>query len=403
MEETSKQSGFLLIASLFVISTMMVIVSFYLSSVTQEIKVASIVDTAPQAYYLAEAGIQDAFWKLANDAETIANFETDPAWSASFTRNDALIPGGSYVVGIENQGLARATITATSTVNVADAHTQRVVRANAFKALADTPITGIAVFANDEIYGAGSNVAVTGGDLFANNDIDLNLFSSWSTNLDARAVGEIDISITSDLAAANTYDASNPPPPSAIAMPQIDFDSEDPASYKSRADQIYTTGEFRQLLHDFPVTTLNGITYVTGNVQMHKGTTLTINGALVADGSVKIGNGYSSEQNPARLIVNKVGSEPSGILAKGSITIGGFNSDVDIAGLVYSGAELRVQDSIVQNVTLDVVGGIIVQNLNILVAWQPITIAANQTYIDEALGAPVFSQVLIIDHWEEEY
>ena len=405
MEETSKTGGqgFLLIASLLVLSTMMVIVSFYASSVAREVKVASIVDTAPQAYYLAEAGIQEAYWKLGNDPAYKISFEADPNWSQTFTRNNALIPGSSYTVTIENAGRANATITATSTIAVADTETQRVVRASAFKALNDTPTQGIAVYAKSELYGAGSNVAAINGDFYAGSEIDLNLFSSWATDKDAKSTGEIDVSATSDLSASGVYDQDNPPVPEYIDMPQIDFDSDDPASFKSRADQVYNTGEWNQLLHDFPILTLEGITYVTGNAEIKKGSALTINGALVADGAIKIGNGYSSQQEPARVLVNKIPGEPSGLIAKNDIDIGGYNSDVDITGLIYAGSQLRVLDGIAQNVTIDVMGGIVAQDVEVLVAWQPLTVTYDQAAISDALGEPLFSQVIIINHWEEEY
>ena len=186
-------------------------------------------------------------------------------------------------------------------------------------------------------------------------------------------------------------------------MPQVDFDSADPLSFKSRADQTYTANEFKTLLKDFPVTTLSGITYVTGNADIKKGATLTVNGALVADGSINIGNGFSASQNPAAVVVNKTPLLPSGLIAKNDVTIGGFSADVDVAGLIYAGGKLRIQDGIFQNVTVDVAGGIIAQDIDVLVAWQPIIITHNQTNINEALGTPVFSQVLLLSHWEEQY
>ena len=153
-----ERRGFLLIASLFILTTMIIIVSFYLSSINQEIKIAQIVDTAPKAYYLAEAGIQEAFWKLQNDAAFKDNFETNKNWTATFTRSDVLIPGGSYTVTIANTNLAQATITATSTISIRDTESQRVVQAGVFKALNDSPINGITMFGNGEIYSIGSNM-----------------------------------------------------------------------------------------------------------------------------------------------------------------------------------------------------------------------------------------------------
>jgi len=123
----------------------------------------------------------------------------------------------------------------------------------------------------------------------------------------------------------------------------------------------------------------------------------------VADGAIKIGNGYSSQQEPARVLVNKIPGEPSGLIAKNDIDIGGYNSDVDITGLIYAGSQLRVLDGIAQNVTIDVMGGIVAQDVEVLVAWQPLTVTYDQAAISDALGEPLFSQVIIINHWEEEY
>lgn len=406
MEETcknKKKNGFLLISSLFVLSTMIIIVSFYLSAITQEIKVSQIVNTSAQAYYLAESGIQEAFWKLQNDAAYKNNFEADPSWSATFTRSDSIIPGGSYTVTIANTALAAATITATSTIPVRGAYSQRVVQAGVFKALNDSPAANVAVYQNGAIYSIGSNVQIAGGNLFSNQDIDLKFFSNWTIDGDAKSPRKINISPSSSLSANNILDQDNPPVPLEISMPQIDFDSQDPASFKSRASQVYTSQDFRSLLKNFPVTTLNGITYITGDVDIKKGATLTINGALVADGSINIANGYSGEETGANLFVNKIGNEPSGIFSKRNITIGGFSATADIEGLVYAGGKVRIQDGIFQNVDVSITGGIISQNMEILVSWEPTVITYNQQFVSEALGIPLFSQVLFINHWEEEY
>ena len=66
--QIKNQQGFLLISSLFVLSIMIIIVSFYLDAIIQEVKVSQIINTTPQTYYLAEAGIQEAFWRIQNDA-----------------------------------------------------------------------------------------------------------------------------------------------------------------------------------------------------------------------------------------------------------------------------------------------------------------------------------------------
>ncbi|MAG28688.1 hypothetical protein CL632_00880 [bacterium] len=383
---------------------MIIIVSFYLSAVLLEVKVAQIIDTTPQAYYLAESGIQEAFWKLQNDAAYKTNFETDPNWSTSFTRNDSLVSGGSYNVSIQNQDIARAIITATSTISVRDTQAQRVVEVGVFKAINDDPITATTLIANNDIKGIGSNVSVTGGEIFANDDIDLAFFSTWSTDQTAKAVHEVDVSVSSNLTATlGIFDEDNPPIPSTILIPEIDFDSTATSSYKSLANQVYTRSEFRNLLKNFPITTLNGITYVTGSIYIKKGQLLTINGALVADGSIGVGSGFSFSGTPATLIVNKVGDDPSGLISKKNITIGGFSSDVDINGLVYAGGNFIITDGIWENVDTDIEGAVIAQDIKILMSWDPTTMLLNEAYILDALGEPLFSQILFINHWEEEF
>ena len=382
---------------------MVLIVSFYLNGIMQDIKITHITSESPDAYYLAEAGMQEAIWKLQNDAVWKNNFETDPTWTAAITRNNVFGGNGSYTVTVANIALANAMITATSTIPVRDTQAERVIAANVFKALNPLPTDSVTIFANDELEITASEINVTGGDLFTNSDVDINFFSDVDVSGDTAAVDDVDVSLTSNLATSGIYDANSPPIPSEIQMPAIDFDSTDPNSYKSRASQIYTSGDFAQLLNDTPNLVLNGITYVTGNINIKKGHNVTINGALVADGSVTVGNGYSSSPTAATLDVNHVANEPSGLIVKGNISFGSGNSNITIDGLIYSGSSFKIQDGLLQNVNFEVNGGIVAQNVDFIGIWHPLNINLSQVNVNEALGSPLFSQVLLINHWEEEY
>jgi len=404
MEEIYKnKKGYLLISSLFVLTTMMMMATFYLSETIKEIRVSKIVDTSAQSYYLAEAGIQEAFWLLQNDPSYKNNFETSPNWSASFSRSNNLIAGGAYAVAIINEDIAKATIISTSTISVQGTQTQRVVKAGVFKATSETPEQSISVFSNGVIFAISSAMQISGGNYFTNDDIDLNLFSSFSTNLDMNAVNKVKKDFTCSISARAIHDKTRPPVPQQTETPQIDFDSEDTSSLKSLADHIYSKQEFKNLMDDNPNLSLNGIIYVTGDITIKKGSSVTINGALVSDGSVGIGNGFSLNQLPATLTVNKAQGKPSGVFVKKNINIGGYSVSMDVDGLIYVGGSFRAQDGILQSVNIDVNGGIIAQDYDLLMMWNPITITHNQQYINEALGVPVFSQVLFINHWEEEY
>jgi len=401
--QLKNQKGFLLISSLVVLSTMLIIVSFYLDAIIQEVKIAHITGESPQAYYLAEIGVQEAIWKLQNDVTWRNNFETIDNWSATINRSNVLGSTGSYTVTVTNKALANAVITATSTIPVRDTASQRVVQTNVFKALNPIPTDGVTIFTNGQIESTASAVNVTGGDLFANDNVELKLFSDWTVSGDTSSVTDVDVSVSSNLETAAVHDPDSPPIPNEILMPEIDFDSIDQTSYKSRADRIYSSGEFAQLLNDSPVLTLDGITYVTGNINIKKGQTLIINGTLVSDGTITVGNGFSSGGTPATLDINHVSGEPSGLLAKNNISIGSFTADVTIDGLMYSGGTFKLQDGMLQAVNLTINGGIIAQNVDLFSLWHPLNINLNQVYINDSLGEPLFSQVLLINHWEEEY
>ncbi len=382
---------------------MILIVSFYLNGIMQEIKITNITSQSPDAYYLAESGVQEAIWKLQNDAVWKNNFETDPAWSATITRNNVFGGPGSYTVTVANIALANAFITATSTIPVRDTSAERVITTNVFKALNPLPTDSVTVFANDELEITASVINVTGGDLFTNSDVDINFFSNVTVAGDTAAVNDVDVSLTSSLATTGIYDANSPPIPSEILMPAIDFDSADPLSYKSRAAQIYTAGDFSQLLNNTPNLVLNGITYVTGNINIKKGHNITINGALVSDGSVTVGNGFSASPTAATLDINHVPNEPSGLLAKSNITFGSGQTNITIDGLIYSGSSFKIQDGLLQNVNFSVNGGMVAQNVDFIGIWHPLNITLSQVNVNEALGSPLYSQVLLINHWEEEY
>lgn len=400
----NNQQGFLLITSLVVLTIMILIVTFYLNAIIQEIKITHITSQSSQAYYLAETGVQEAIWKLQNDSTWKNNFETNPTWSATLTRNNVWGKNGSYTVTVTNTDLANAYITATSSIPVAKSTTQRVVKTSVFKALNRLPTENIAIFTNNNITNIGGDLNATGKTIMANNNISLYFFSDWAINGETKAVNVISTDFGSHLISTGIYDSKRPPTPTAISMPAIDFDSTDKNSYKSRANQIYSSSEFDQLLNDSPIVTLDGITYVTGGVFIKKGQKLILNGILVADGSITVGNLFNSGITPATLIVNHINDQPSGLLSKSNINFGSYNSEAIINGLIYSGGTLTFSGgSLAEGVSIKINGAIISQNINFFNMWLPLTVTLNQDYVDEVIDLPVFSQILSINHWEEKY
>lgn len=396
--------GFLLISSIIVLTLMIVVVNFYLDAIIQETKIESVVMLSPQAYFLAEAGVQEAFWKLQNDADWKKNFATKKTWSASFNREDDLVPNGSVVVMVTNRARADAVIVATSTVVAGESVVQRVIETTVFKALNEIAGSGIALFSDDSIKSVGGKLTIdNGGTVFTNKDLDLSFFSNWTIDGEAQAVNKITVSPSSRLSASGgIHDKDRPPRPNEILMPEIDFDSADEGSLKSQANQVYSESEFAKLLQDSPTLTLDGITYITGNAGIKADEQVTVNGALAADGSFSIGSGFSKKTGPAVLTINHTIAQ-SGLFAKKNIMFGSGGAQITIAGLVYAGSNFRLQDGLKKDVTVNITGGIVAKGFDLFIAWNPIIINFNQEYIEDGLGAPLSSPVLLINHWEEEY
>lgn len=401
MDAISKTKGFLLISSLFILTILIVIVSFYLDGILQETRVARITGQAAPAYYLAEAAVAEVLWKLGHDNVWKNNFENDPTWTVTLNRSNVPLPGGSYAATVANLGIGNANITATSTVTAGDAASQRVIKLAIFKPLNTSPVNGIALFSNEDIDANGAELTVTGADVFTNDDMDIVYFSNWNIGGNVRAADIVTVSPNSTITASAIRDRDRLPAPSVIDMITIDFASGESTSYLARANQIYTESQFAQLLINNPVLTLTGITYVTGNIHVKAGQTLTVNGALVADGTITVG--AESGAGTARLDVNKVGADPSGLLSRKNIKLGGYAANVTVDGLIYAGGEFRVEDGTAQDVDLAVVGGIFAQSVKLYNLWDPIFITHNQSYINEARPVSAHSQTVVVNHWEESY
>ncbi|MBU4204793.1 hypothetical protein KKH26_01250, partial [Patescibacteria group bacterium] len=232
-------------------------------------------------------------------------------------------------------------------------------------------------------------------------------------------------------------------PPASVSVPVVDFDSASPHSFKSRAQAaensgqcqalcngipcsnqcVYSTNEFEDILWQAgqggTLTLNNVITYVTGFVDIKGGRYVIVNGSLVVDDNVYIGERYSwtrqgkKDSGFSQITVNSPGENlPSGILTKRKINFGLYCAfqEINITGVIYANDEIRI---ISVPTPFNVVGGIIGRKLSLTSVWQWLNIVLNNDIIIYGLGykiddAPVspdstFSPVITIDHWEESY
>lgn len=407
--------GFVLLVVFLVVFLLLLLTIYFFSFVTTELKISKNQAIAEQTYYLAEAGVEEAIWKLKFDETWQTNFENSNNWSATFTRDPVFFDGGAYTIQIQNSDYAKGEIIATGTYTLYPSNktAQRIVKIKVFKALNPNPVEQIAMFAGDgNIIFNGSAVNFYNGGIFANGDINLTWFSDIYTSETASTTDDIYIDWLSSLDAdgsepqcsgSNWTACENWPP---IGMPMIDFDSSATNSYKYKAQynynppQVYTQQEFTDLLKNNPNLTINGITYVTGQVKIKRGQHLTVNGVLVADGSVTVGIGWQDPFGTADLFVNNTQGQPSGVLTKGSFKNSQFGGKIDIDGLIYASDQVDIS-SLPQVFTVN--GGIITRQVKLTSIWQVLNITYNNDIIMNALAQPIYSPVVSVEHWEEEY
>lgn len=406
------RQGFILPAALALTVFMILIGGFLLTFVVAEQRIARSQSESVKNYYLAEAGAKEAMWKLENDPAWRDPFITNPggAWTAEFDRVSPLFPNGSYHVSITNSDHARGDIVSTGTVTLPDGGTsRRVIRSSVFKA------SGIPNTQNNAILTDGNNINVISstvtiggaGSIFANNNINVDWWGDLIVADTSRAVMNINVLHGSTLTTALRYDQNEPPAPTPLDIPTLDFDSVEPDSFKNRADATYTENAFAFLMWNNPNLVLNGIIYVEGKVRVRGNTRLTVNGVLVADDTVEVGESFiwcrtifNCRSGNSSLTVNRTPGEPSGVLTKKKFTAGIFANNITISGLVYALDQVRLT-SFSRNFLIT--GGVFAQQFDATSLTGTMTINLDSDTITETVGEFTYAPVVSIEHWEEEY
>ena len=477
------QKGVIIIVAALALGVLLLLGFYFLSFSLTESKISQSQAVATKTYYLAEAGINEAIWKLKNDPAWESGFKKEPGcenWQASFERN--YLANSTTTVSIHNFECARGEIVATSTIGLPKGKfSQRVVRVKVLKALGslteDSPVFAGAPSGESDIQA--SVLRVYDGNMFINNNLNIKLWSdvsvydnpatselegrvltvgnnniTWSTlNTEAECAKNICHTTStcgcSDLEKFQECRASGCPPKS-LETPALDFDSDSPNSYKSRAqaaqDQgqcsvvgrdsagnavvnssncIFSEGEFADLLWRIGaggtlvlehMTNGSAVStyYVEGGIDLKGKRYLEINGVLVADETINIGekSKWRGDFGFNQITVNDPGTGfPSGILTKGKINFGPYSSftDINIIGLVYSQDEIRLTSF--PN-TFNITGGIIARKFSLTSVFAPLKIYLDNAIILEGIwggveppegGVPPYSPIVTIEHWEETY
>jgi len=394
------------------VMAIILMLSLYVTSFTlTELKISTSQSLSVQTYYLAESGIAEAIWRIKQPDSTWKNsFETDPNWTVDYTRSPALYPNGSYRIQIVNSDRGRGEITVTGSIQQGNSAAQRVIKTMVYKALGESVVGDAGEYADGNIDMSGTVLNVYNGSVFSNNNIIANFWSVINVDKDVKAVGNVVSNLWSHITASSTYAHNFPPAPDPIAMPAVSFDNAgDPDSYKAKAaGQIYTASQFSDLLWDNrgSTLTLNGITYVTGDIGIKGNTNLIINGALVADGNITVGENtllccWGLNCGRSNITINHpTTSTPSGLLSKGRIDFELCLSSFNAHGLIYANDKINVLSLPNQ---IDITGGLIARKVTLTSLWQGINLTFDNNIISYTLGNPQFSPIVTVEHWEEEY
>lgn len=404
------KKGSALIVTILLMNLILFLSLYFLNFSMTENKIATSQTDGAKTYYLAEAGIAEMVTKLKNDTTFKTNFETNPTWTNTITRNNPFgADSGSYTVTITNSGLAHGEIVSTGIVSLGAGKTsQRIVKTYVYRAIGAGGVTvgENCGYADGNIDISWSSVNFIGGSAHSNNVFIVNAISTVNVDNDLNAVGNLNTAFWSTVNTGGDIHAANYPPAAAsITMPAVDFDSADPASFKSRATTIYTEAAFSALMQANQNLILNDpITYVEGDVELKGGQKLTVNGLLVVNRDLIVGQslcwGFRCGNNS--ITINHTSGQPAGILAKRKINFRLWSGAINAHGIIYANDQLNVT-SFPLGFSFNAEGGLISRKLTITSVFQPINITRNDDILNDTLGTMIFSPVITVEHWEEEY
>jgi len=399
------ENGYALVSVVVIMTVLMAILFYLADALFSEMAISRNQKSATVSFHLAEGGVQEAIWRIQNDATTRNTFLNTTNGLTNFSHNPGPIANSSYTVAIQNTAKAAATISVTGFYQIGGKQAQRRITLNVIQATA----TGTYDY-DAGLFVGGPNP----GDVYIHN-----MTVSFGSGYDRAGImsgGDIDIgnatvSVRKDILANGDIDVHNatvnlPPPvppvppgfpggvqqenyPTDFLLPGIDVNGSGPNSYKSLAQaqgHYYTSAQFKTLLKS--QSTFNGIYYGSGSGGVTiKNKNVTFNGALVSEGSISFTN--------ANVDVNHT-SGPSGLITLANLNI--TNVNINVEGLIYVG----VQSAASTNANITVTGAILTHdfygnNANL-------TINFNKEWVNEALqGGATQTPVIQMQHWEEEY
>ncbi|HSI20603.1 MAG TPA: hypothetical protein VLA04_02770 [Verrucomicrobiae bacterium] len=362
------------------------------------------------AYYVAEAGVTDAVWRLNNDT-AYTNALAAGTLNVTYAAADTPATGQGFTVTMVTsaEGAGYATITVTGTADNGTFTAQRKIETSVFRGSTPpgSPIGDNVFFGGGSlaITNGGSDVLVTNGDLYMLGNISIHQATVNAAGRTINAEGSYSAS-GATVTSAGIYASNYPPAPSeGLSVPGYDFTQYTSlatnkctaALYAAETQLRCTPAQFESLIgadddFSFP----NPVVYIDGSLSFTnwaRDKTITTNGLFVVNGNLSSNNAASNFQ----FVVNDPGTGRAGIIVKSNVNNGSGTWTVN--GVMYASGSVSFTNN--QTVTIDgavVAGGSV--NIN---TGLSLNLAYNETRIISVLGGITNPSAVRVLHWEEEY
>lgn len=398
-----KKPGYALATILILLGVAMFSAAAIVTTSTLESKISVSQRDGISAYYVAEAGVEDALWRIQTNDAACGTPKCSDALQAgtlnyTYTATNAPQSGQSFTITmVSTSGQPAGNVTVTSVGKVTDGFVtaQRKVVITAYQGPPNSAIGTSALLSGGglSVHDGNSKLIVTSGDLYAASGISLSkttVTMSGGNLLTQGSYSSSNATLTGD----GSIQASNYlPKPSAIAVPGFDF-----TYYKTHNNAYYnesTSNTFENAVSGGQ-TTFNGpVTYIDGNINFNswaKNQHITVTGMLIINGSVA----FNGNLGTFSMTILDPGNGQSGLFISGGSSI--LDGTWNIQGTVYTPGSLKFNDT--NPITVDgalVAGG----GIDINTAAN-VTLSFNNTRATAVFGAGTPS-VVQTRHQEEEY
>lgn len=436
IKKLKSKRGYVAITVLILMMVLAAVMYLYSDAVFSELAIARNNKSAQAAFSLAEAGVQEAVYRIQyDDAAKNVLLSTTVGVSTQFSHDPALLDRGAYDVTITNVTKGVVIVTATGQYTIGALRTaKREIKVDI--AQATLPLT----FPYDSgIYAAGSGagagsiadvdfwfapIKIYGGSLLSNRDINF----KFGANVDIEGAVEAGDNVTISNNPFPSYldcnclfnddDPENPPPACSTSpgctylegVPAKDIPQLDWIKYETIAkntpgpspdgNQYFANQQaFKAIFPPWTDKTFEGVYYINSSLDLNDFRTMRMKGVLATSGSITVGHSTNLLKFGQILVEPPSVGSASGILTQGSLTVktvGNFSG----TGLVYAGDRFQIDTSIPYDMNLT--GGIISRR-TLIAGFRTINIYFDATVIEAVLANPSDTPVIELNHWEEEY